>query len=225
MRGSNYIEPDGSIRLAATPGEAAARLGRERQRRWDGYRPDAFFRFDSEGYDLAPDGERTGWRAFAYTPLPGSFSPASGSTDDVLIRLPEPYREDTDGNVDWAIYAVNLAIVEALISRHDVAIDPVDEARLGVDLDKNGALGIADHVAFDWAPLEGRDMSYVGMAKALQATRQRAARRRPLSARHRVRPHRALRRRRRFKRRAAARGAAERAPLHEEDGLADLCRP
>ena len=171
VRGSNYIEPDGSIRLAAKLMEPPPGWDVNGNGRWDGYRPDAFFRFDSEGYDLAPDGKRTGWRAFAYTPLPGSFSPASGSTDDVLIRLPEPYREDKDGKVDWATYAVNLAIVEALISRHDVAIDRVDEARLGVDLDKNGALGIADHVAFDWAPLEGRDMSYVGMAKELQATR------------------------------------------------------
>lgn len=98
----------------------------------------------------------------------GSFSPASGSTDDVLIRLPEAYRQDRDGNPDWTAYAINLAIVEALIHRADVAIDPVDEARYGVDLDKDGKNDIADHVAFDWAPLEGRNMSYVGRAGALQ---------------------------------------------------------
>ncbi len=169
VRSSNYLEPDGSIGLAAKLDHPPAGWDVNQNGTWEGYRPDAYFRFDSEGYDLAPDGTRTGWRAFAYTPLPGSFSPASGSTDDVLIRLPEAYREDAAGNVDWTIYTVNLAIVEALLSRHDVAIDPVDEAGLGVDLDKDGVLGRADHIVFDWGPLDARDMSYVGRAKVLQA--------------------------------------------------------
>ena len=51
------------------------------------------FDFDDEGFDHAPDGTPTGWRAFAYMPLPSTFWPANGSTDDVLIRLPEAYRE------------------------------------------------------------------------------------------------------------------------------------
>ncbi len=131
--------------------------------------PDAYFRFDEDGYDLAPDGSRTGWRAFAYTPLPGSFSPASGSTDDMLVRLPEAYRQDRNGNPDWTAYAINLAIVEAMIHRTDIPIDAVDEARYGIDLDKDGRISTADHVAYDWAPLEGRNMAYVGRAGDLQA--------------------------------------------------------
>jgi hypothetical protein len=168
VRNSNYLEPDGSLRLAERLQQPPTGWDVNGNGVWDGYRPDAYFHFDAEGYDLAPDASRTGWRAFAYLPLPGSFSPASGSTDDVLIRLPTPYRQDARGNTDWTAYRVNLAVVEALITRADVAIDPVDETRYGVDLDKDGALGIASRVTFDWAPLQGRDMSYVGAAKALQ---------------------------------------------------------
>ena len=168
IRTDNYLTADGAIRLADTlrtppPGWDANGDGR-----WSGYVPDAYFRFDADGFDLAPDGTRTGWRAFAYTPLPGSFSPASGSTDDVLIRLPEAYRQDADGKLDWTAYTINLAIVEALIRRADVATAPLDEARYGVDLDKDGQIATADHIAFDWAPLDGRDMSYVGRAKLLR---------------------------------------------------------
>ena len=169
IRQDNYHDRAGSIRLAETLRDPPPGWDVDDNGRWDGFVPDAYFRFDDEGYDVDPDGNRTGWRAFAYTPLPGSFSPASGSTDDVLIRLPEAYRQDRDGNPDWIAYAINLAIVEALIHHIDIAIAPVDEARYGVDLDKDGGIGTADHVAFDWAPLEGRNMAYVGRAGVLQA--------------------------------------------------------
>jgi hypothetical protein len=169
IRHDNYLDADGAIRLAAVLRDPPPGWDVDGDGRWSGVVPDAYFRFDDDGYDLAPDGSRTGWRAFAYTPLPGSFSPANGSTDDVLIRLPEAYRQDADGKPDWTAYAVNLAIVEALIRRADMAIAPVEEARYGVDLDKDGKIGTADHVAYDWAPLKGRDMSYVGKAGLLQA--------------------------------------------------------
>ena len=169
IRTDNYLTPDGKIRLVGTLANPPAGWDADGDGKWSGYVPDTYFRFDAEGYDLAPDGRRTGWRAFAYTPLPGSFSPASGSTDDVLIRLPAAYRETAAGKTDWTVYALNLAIVEALIRRADVAIAPFDEAAYGVDLDKDGRLGSADHVAYDWAPLEGRTMSWVGRAKSLSA--------------------------------------------------------
>jgi len=168
IRQDNYLVPDGGIALTARLDDLPSSWDVDGDGRWSGYRPDVHFRFDAEGYDLAPDGTRSGWRAFAYTLLPGSFSPASGSTDDVLIRLPAAYREDEAGKPDWTAYAVNLAIVESLIRRADVAIAPIDEARFGVDLDKDGRLAGADHIAFAWAPLEGQDMSYVGRAKRLQ---------------------------------------------------------
>jgi len=84
------------------------------------------------------------------------------STNDALIRLAAPFRENAQGRFDLALYKPNLAIVEALITRRDVPIAPVQEAPLGVDLDKDGRLATAERVLYDWAPLKGRQMSYVG---------------------------------------------------------------
>lgn len=134
---------------------------------WDGYIPDLYYNFDEEGFDRDPSGNFTGWRAFAYTPFLGTFWPTNGSTDDVLIRLGEAFRKNARGEWDLDVYKVNLAIVEALIQRRDVQIDPVDETAFGVDLDKNGLLGTTDTIVYDWAPLAGRFMSYVGQAKDL----------------------------------------------------------
>ncbi len=169
IRTDNYLTPEGHIRLVGVLANPPPGWDTNGDGKWSGYVPDTYFRFDQAGYDLTPDGSRTGWRAFAYTPLPGSFSPASGSTDDVLIRLPTAYRQSAAGKPDRTAYEINLAIVEALIRRTDVAIVPVNEFSYGVDLDKDGKLGMADHVAFDWAPLEGRTMSWVGRAKDLPA--------------------------------------------------------
>jgi hypothetical protein len=69
------------------------------------------------------------------------------------------------------IYEINLAVVEALISRRDVPIEPADEADLGVDLDLDGALGRAARVAFDGASFGSR-MHYVGRARAHEADGQ-----------------------------------------------------
>jgi hypothetical protein len=119
---------------------------------------DARFVFDERGFDRRPDGTFTGWRAFAYYPLPGAFFPTNGSTDDVLIRLDPSLQEDAEGHFDPAIYAINLAIVEGLVTRRDVPIDATDERPLGVDLDRNGVLGRATHVTF------GKGTRYVGRA-------------------------------------------------------------
>ncbi|MBK1635416.1 hypothetical protein [Rhodovulum adriaticum] len=162
---SNYFDADGTITLARKLANPPANWDEDGDGAWAGYIPDCHFNFDAEGFDHAPDGTPTGWRAFAYVPLPGGFWPTNGSTDDVLIRLAEPFRTDETGAYDPEIYKVNLAITEALIQRADVAIDPVDETRLGVDLDKDGTLGTADHIAYDWMPIDGRFMSWVGAAK------------------------------------------------------------
>ena len=76
IRTDNYRAPDGTIRLEETLKNPPAGWDIDGDGEWSGYVPDAYFQFDAEGYDLDPAGERTGWRAFAYTPLPGSFSPA-----------------------------------------------------------------------------------------------------------------------------------------------------
>jgi len=160
----NYFDADGEITLARRLASPPSEWDADGDGAWAGYVPDAWFAFDAEGFDHAPDGRPTGWRAFAYMPLPGGFWPTNGSTDDVLIRLPEAFRTDAAGRPDTDIYKVNLAILEALIARREVAIDPVDETRIGVDLDKDGTLGRAETVVYDWAPLEGRQMSWVGAA-------------------------------------------------------------
>jgi hypothetical protein len=170
VRRSNYFDADGSMllnrRLDALPREWDG----DDNGHWDGFRPDVWFRFDDRGFDHAPDGTPNGWRAFAYYPFPGTFFPTNGSTDDVLIRLDAPFREDAQGKPDARIYELNLAIVEALIARASVAIDPVDEEPLGVDLDLDGRLDRAGHIAFDASPGPPgfTRMHYVGRAHELE---------------------------------------------------------
>jgi len=80
--------------------------------KWDGYVPDCYFHFDSEGFDKDPKGDYTGWRAFAYRPFLGTFWPTNGSTDDVIIRRPKEYRKDGNGKFDLSVYKLNLFIIE-----------------------------------------------------------------------------------------------------------------
>ena len=170
IRTSNYFDGGGRIipaaRLAADP----AAWDYDDNGRWEGFVPDARFNFDAEGFDRDPEGHLTGWRAYAYYPFLGTFWPTNGSTDDVLIRLPQAFRTNRKGEEDLGVYKTNLAIIEALLKEKDVAMEPVDEAALGgVDLDKDGRIGTASRIAYDWAPLEKRYMWYVG--KALEEQR------------------------------------------------------
>ena len=171
VRKSNYLDDRGAIAVKARLEPLAMAWDGEGDGVWNGYVPDAWFRFDDNGFDVAPDGRETGWRAFAYYPFPGTFFATNGSMDDVLIRLDPAFRQDVKGKPDRTIYEVNLAIVEALISRSDVAIEPVDEGALGVDLDLNGAYGRATRVAYDAPFGGGTRMRYVGRAGLLEAAR------------------------------------------------------
>lgn len=165
LRESNYFDADGGILPAARLAEVPPDWDYNDDGRWDGFVPDVWFDFDEEGFDHTPDGTPSGWRAFGYYPFLGTFWPTNGSTDDVLIRLAEPFRTDLAGEYDPLVYKTNLAIVEAVIREQDVPIEPVDEAALGgVDLDRDGVIGYAELVKYDWAPLEGRFMWYVGAA-------------------------------------------------------------
>ncbi len=100
--------------------------------------------FDAEGF--AKDGSH--WVAFNYKPLPSTFWPTNGSTDDVMIRLPKPFRTDLKGNYSRDIYKANLAIVEARVKGYAaISALPIAEAKVGADLDGDGTLGVATRVS------------------------------------------------------------------------------
>ncbi|MDD3763434.1 MAG: hypothetical protein PHP86_09115 [Nevskiales bacterium] len=143
------------------------------QRDATAYTPDLDYAqgFDAQGY--ARDG--SGWRAFRYKPLPGGgFWPTNGASDDLLIRLPAPFRQDAAGRPSRAIYSANLAILEAAMTVADTVpddrirrrVEPLDEAAAGVDLDGDGRLAVADHI-------RGLPSHYVGAAAAQPVHRWR----------------------------------------------------
>ncbi|HEY0713621.1 MAG TPA: hypothetical protein VGF45_13160 [Polyangia bacterium] len=82
--------------------------------RYAGFIPDLDFSegFDGEGF--ARDG--SGWRALRYKPFAGTFWPTNGSTDDVMVRLPDAFRRDPEGRPSAEVYRRNLAILEAAIA-------------------------------------------------------------------------------------------------------------
>lgn len=169
IRTNNYLTVDGSIQLAEKLRDVPKAWDYDDNGVWEGYVPDAYFNFDEQGFDRQPDGGYSGWRAFAYHPFLGSFWPTNGSTDDVLIRLPPSFQTDASGNFDVSVYRTNLAIVEALFKEQDIAIEPVDERQMGgVDLDKDGVIGRAEKIRYQWAPLQNQFMWYVGGAYAEQ---------------------------------------------------------
>lgn len=106
---------------------------------YTGFRPDLDLSrgFDDDGF--ARDG--SGWRAIRYQPFLGAFWPTNGSTSDVFVRLPSPFRQTREQ------YRLNLTLVEAALAVADYAtraidraIEPVDERLLGEDLDGDGEL-------------------------------------------------------------------------------------
>lgn len=167
IRSSNYVNQKGELTLAKSLKQLPAQWDVNGDGKWNGYVPDCYFQFDEQGFDHSPQGEMTGWRAFSYAPFLGTFWPTNGSTDDVIIRLADAFRKNRQGEWDKDVYILNLAIVEALIRRTDIAIAPVDERKYGVDLDGNGQLSTAHHIAYIWPPTEHMTMQYVGEAKML----------------------------------------------------------
>lgn len=162
----NYLQA-GKIILAEKMKDVPSAWDYDNDGSWSGYTPDSYFNFDQQGFDHKPDGSYTGWRAYAYAPLPGTFMPTNGSTDDVLIRLPAALQQNNQGEFDVQVYMLNLAVLEAMITEQDIHISETDENLYGVDLNKNGQLDKSTLIKYDWAPLEKRFMSYVGMGKIL----------------------------------------------------------
>jgi len=181
VREDNYKEANGTIKLTQKLNHIPSVWDINENGKWDGYKPDCYYNFDSEGFDKDPQGEFTGWRAFGYYPFLGTFWPTNGSTDDVLIRLAEVFWQDENGSFDLAIYKLNLAIVESLIKQKDIVIDTADETIYGVDLDQNGALSTANTIKYKWVQptfdvstmkISNFSMSYVGKAKSLLITNE-----------------------------------------------------
>lgn len=168
LRTSNYIAEDDSISLSQTLQNVPNNWDFNQNGQWDGFVPDIYFNFDNEGFDQTPSGKDTGWRTFGYAPFLGTFWPTNGSTDDVIIRLAEPFRKDDQGNYSRAVYKLNLAIVESMIRQKNIAIDPTNENLYQLDLNANGVLDVANEIVFDWDPTKGKQMYYVGQARTLQ---------------------------------------------------------
>ena len=131
----NYINQDNYSPLEA----------RLRSQNWRGWYPDlanlaeGAAAFDSQGFAL----DDSQWVAFNYMPLPSTFWPTNGSTDDVMIRLPEKFRQTKDGQYSRDIYILNLTAVEAAVKKLPyLSIPPMDERALNIDIDNNGQLTV-----------------------------------------------------------------------------------
>jgi hypothetical protein len=162
---SNYFDKDGSIKINKVLNNIPENWDANKDGLWNGFTPDTYFSFDNQGFDIDPNGKPTGWVAFSYYPFLGGFMPTNGSTDDVLIRLPEYFRQDDKGQYSADVYKLNLAIVESLVREKNITIAATNEDILKVDLNKNGILDKAETVVYSWAPLKDIHMSYVGKAK------------------------------------------------------------
>ena len=100
--------------------------------------------FDANGFAL--DG--SGWVAFNYKPLPSTFWPTNGSTDDVMIRLPMIFRTNLQGEASDDFYRANLAIVEANLKGYsEISSLPINEKIIGKDLNKDGKLSIIEKIS------------------------------------------------------------------------------
>ncbi len=166
VRTDNYAR-QGKVLLAERLANLPEAWDGDADSKWDGFVPDASYRFDAQGYDVRDDGSKTGWRAFAYAPLPGTFFPTNGSGSDVLMRLAPALRQNVAGELDADVEALNYAIIEALITRRSVAVQ-VDEARYGVDVDLDGKLGHARQVKFEPSRDGSTRLHYVGKARQIE---------------------------------------------------------
>jgi len=89
-------------------------------------------------YGLAKDG--SGWVAFNYKPMPSTFWPTNGSTDDVMIRLPNEFMQ-INGEYSRDAYYANLALVEmAIADTQQTTTISLNEKVLGKDLNGDGLL-------------------------------------------------------------------------------------
>lgn len=92
--------------------------------------------FDKEGFAL----DNSRWVAFNYKPFPSAFWPTNGSTDDVMIRLPNEF-QTKNGVYNHDIYRANLALLEMTIKGLDsISVNGLNENFIGLDLNNNNNL-------------------------------------------------------------------------------------
>lgn len=136
----DYVREDNYSELA----------GRLNEVGFEGYIPDldgledGAAAFDANGF--AKDG--SDWVAFNYKPLPSTFWPTNGATDDVMIRLPKPFRQTSSGAASRDAYVANLSLLEMQIKDLDRldGVPAFDETAFGEDVDGDGELGVATSV-------------------------------------------------------------------------------
>jgi len=158
VRTSNYFSDNNTIKIS-----------KELPKDWPGYRPDCYFNFTDDGFDINPStGEMTGWRAFRYFPFPGTFWPTNGSFDDVLIRLPKSFRTDVNQKVDVDIYKYNLAVVEAMIKQESITTESINEKLTGCDLNGDNTIGSAQII--NWESLKSCTVHFAGEAGQKERT-------------------------------------------------------
>lgn len=118
--------------------------------------------FDELGF--ARDGSH--WVAFNYKPLPSTFWPTNGSTDDVMIRLPAAFRETSCSGDGYSrdVYLANLSLLEMSFQElQSISVPPLDENAVCTDLNGDGVL--SDGVS----EIKARDF-YVGNALSVPVT-------------------------------------------------------
>ena len=92
--------------------------------------------FDENG--LAKDGSR--WVAFNYKPMPSTFWPTNGSTDDVMLRLPKQFSE-INGEYSQDVYYANLALMEmAITDKQEISSIAINEESINIDINNDGVL-------------------------------------------------------------------------------------
>lgn len=161
IRQSNYFDENGSIILQKKLAHLPKAWDNYPDGKFNGYIPDCYFNFDSKGFDHAPNGSPTRWRAFGYYPFLGTFWPTNGSTDDVLIRLPKRFSQNSDGEYNQSIYQANLSIIEMLIKQRDINVS-LDEHALGVDINHDGTLSTLSTLKL---PASRDEIFFVGKAQ------------------------------------------------------------
>jgi len=115
------LSDDALLRYVRADNYAPLRTALTGRDDYRGYVPDLDFArgFDERGFAR----DASGWRAVRYKPFLGTFWPTNGSTDDVFIRLPLPFRVDAAGQLSNPTYEANLALLEQAIADDATSLD------------------------------------------------------------------------------------------------------